>query len=513
MRFLWPSLAFELSQSYQPLSLTKQLHALIIKYQLSFDPFFATRIIRFYALNRDLRTARNVFDRTPSRSVYLWNSMIRAYAQYHKFNHAFSLFRSMLGTQVKPDNYTFACILRACSENLDPFGLRMAHGRVILSGLEWDSVSSSALVSAYSKLCLIDEASKVFHGISEPDLVLWNTMVSGYGCCGLWEKGLELFSMMRKLGEKPDEYTLVGLISGFTEPSLLEIGRGIHGFCLKKGFDFNTHVGSALSGKCEEALLLFREMTYLKGKKADSILIASVLVATARLAIARPGREIHGYVLRHGLEVEVMVSSAIVDMYSKCGFVGLGLQVFETMSEKNVIAYNSTISGLGSHGLAFRAFGVFDEMLEDGLKPDEATFSALLSACCHAGLVKDGQELFRRMKDEYGIEARTQHHVYMVKLLGMAGELGKAYDLIQSMPQIPDSGVWGALLSSCYIHGNLELGEIVARQLFQIEPNKTAYRVMLSNIYACDGRWDDVKKLRDDMEEAGLQKMPGLSWL
>ncbi|XP_042479543.1 putative pentatricopeptide repeat-containing protein At1g64310 isoform X2 [Macadamia integrifolia] len=550
MRFLLPSLVFQLSQFYQPLLLTKQLHAVIIKYQLSFDPFYATRIIRFYALHGDLQTARIVFDSTTRRSVYLWNSMIRAYAQYHKFNHSFSLFKLMLGTQVKPDNFTFACIVRSCSENLDPSGLRMTHGQVIVSGLESDSVSSSALVSAYSKLCLIDEACKVFQGMSEPDLVLWNSIISGYGCCGLWEKGLELFSVMRKLGEKPDEYTLVGLISGLTDPSLLEIGRGIHCFCLKKGFNLNTHVGSALvsmysrccclcsaqrvfsslsqpdlvvlsalvagyvqSGKCEEALLLFKEMTYLKDKKADSILIASVLAACARLAIVRPGREIHGYVLRHGLEVKVMVSSAIVDMYSKCGFVGLGLQVFETMSDKNVIAYNSTISALGSHGLAARAFLVFDEMLEDGLKPDESTFSALLGACCHAGHVKDGQELFRRMKDEFGIEAGTQHHVYMVKLLGMAGELGKAYDFIQSMPQIPDSGVWGALLSSCCIHGNLELGEIVARRLFEIEPDKTAYRVMLSNIYAYDGRWDDVKKLRNDMVETGLKKRPGLSWI
>ncbi|KAJ4967698.1 hypothetical protein NE237_014399 [Protea cynaroides] len=550
MRFLLPSLLFELSQSYQPLSLTKQLHALNIKYQLTFDPFYATRIIRLYALHDDLHTARYVFDRTSSTSVYLWNSIIRAYAQCHKFDHAFSLFRRMLGTQVKPDNFTFACILRACSENLDPFGLRIVHGRVIVSGLESDSISSSALVSAYSKLCLIDEAFKVFHGMSEPDLVLWNSMVTGYGWCGLWRKGLELFSLMRQLGGKPDAYTLVGLISGFTDPCLLEIGRGIHGFCLKKGFDFNSHVGSTLvsmysrcgclssarrvfgslsrpdlvvwsalvagfvqSGQFKDALLLFREMTYLKGEKADSILIASVLAACARLAIVRPGREIHGYVLRHWLVVEVMVSSSIVDMYSKCGFVDLGLQVFKNMTEKNAIAYNATISGLGSHGLTSPAFELFDEMLKDGLKPDESTFSALLGACCHAGLVKDGQELFRRMEDEFGIEARTEHHVYMVKLLGMAGELGKAYDLIQSMPQLPDSGVWGALLSSCCIHGNLELGEIVARRLFEIEPDKTAYRVMLSNMYACGGRWDDVKKLRDDMVEAGLLKMPGLSWI
>lgn len=453
----------------------------------------------------------------------------------------------MLGTEVKPDSFTFACILRACSENFDSVGLRIAHGGVVVSGLGLDPVASSALVNAYSKLCLVDEAYRVFHGVPEPDLVMWNSMVSGYGYCGLWDKALELFSRMRKMGREPDGYTLVGLISGFGEPSLLDVGQGIHGFCLKNGLEFNTHVGSSLvsmysrcnclnsayrvfsslsqsdlvlwsalitgfvqSGDCEEALFLFKEMN-LEGRKADPILISSVLAACARLAIVGPGREVHGYVLRHSLEFEVMVLSALIDMYLKCGFAACGVQVFEIMSEKNVITYNSIISGLGSHGLACRAFGVFDEMLEQGLKPDQSTFSALLGACCHAGLIKDGQELFGRMKDKFSIQARTEHYVYMVKLLGMAGEFEKAYDLIQSMPEVPDSGVWGALLSSCGVHGNSELGEVVARRLFEIEPDKTAYRVMLSNIYASDEKWDDVKKLRDDMVEGGLRKMPGLS--
>ncbi|KAF8399758.1 hypothetical protein HHK36_015629 [Tetracentron sinense] len=543
------SLIFELSQSNQTLIITKQLHALIIRALLFYDPFYATRIVRFYAINNDLQSARKLFDKTPDRSVYLWNSMIRAYARDHKFNHAFSLFSEMLSTESKPDNFTFACILHACSENSDQVRLRIAHGGVIVSGLGTDFVSSSALVTAYSKLGLVDEAYRVFCGMPESDLVMWNSMVSGYGCGGFWDKGLELFRRMRITGEKPDGYTLVGLISGFGDPNLLEIGKGIHGICLKYGFDSNSHVASSLvsmyskcnclnsayrvfrslsqadlvlwsalitgfshSGDSEEALLLFREMI-IKGKRADPILIASVLAACARLAIVKPGREIHGYMLRCGIELEIMVSSALLDMYSKCGFADLGVRVFEIMPERNVISYNSVISGLGSHGLTSQAFKMFVEMLEKRFKPDESTFSALLSACCHAGLVKDGQKLFRRMNDEFGIPPRVEHYVLMVKLLGMAGELEEAYNLIQSMPEQPDSGIWGALLSCCSVHRNSELGEVVAYRLFETEPEKSAYKVMLANIYAEDGRWDDVKKLRDDMMEGGLRKTPGLSWI
>ncbi|THG21248.1 putative pentatricopeptide repeat-containing protein At1g64310 [Camellia sinensis] len=542
------SLLFELSKLHQTLSKTKHLHALIIKTHLSNDPFYATRIIRFYAINDDLFSARNLFDETPHRSVYLWNSIIRAYAQSHKFIDAFHLFKHMLSSETKPDNFTFACILRACSENFDLQRLRLVHGGVVVSGLGWDSIVSSSLVTAYSKLGPVSEASIIFNGILEPDLVLWNSMIFGYGCCGYWDKGLLLFSRMQSMGRQPDGYTLVGLISSLADPSLLEIGQGIHGFCLKNGFDSNTHIVSVLVsmysrckclnsalkvfdsllepdlvtwsalitgfsqfGDSEKALIFFKKMN-MEGKKADPILIASLLAAIAQLAIVGPGSEIHSYVLRHGFESEVMVSSALIDMYSKCGFLRLGIQVFERTLERNTISYNSLISALGLHGLASDAFVIFKEMLEKGCEPDESTFSALLCACCHAGLVRDGQEYFRKMTDEFGMEAKTEHYVHMVKLLGMAGELEKAYELVQSLPEPVDSGIWGALLSCCDALGNFELAEKVAQQLFEHKPMKCTYKVMLSNIYASDGRWDDARKLREAMK-GGMGKMPGVSWI
>lgn len=544
------SLVLQLSKSHQTLSTTKQLHALIAKTHLSHDSFYATKIVRFYAMNNDLRTARHLFDKAPQRSVFLWNSIIRAYAQSHKFDDALSLYTKMLETETRPDNFTYACLIRACCENFDLDGLRLVHGGVIVSGFGLKSVSCSALVTAYSKLNLVDEASKVFCGIFEPDLVLWNSMISGYGYCGFWDKGLRLFNEMRDIGmQQPDGYTLVGLISGLVDSCLLGIGQGVHGLCLKSGFNCNAHVGSALvsmysrfkcmhsaygvfrslcqpdlvtwsalitgysqSGEYEKALLFYRTLN-VEGKKADSILIASVLVAAAQSANVGPGTEMHGYVLRHGFELNVMVSSALIDMYSKCGFVGLGIRVFENMLNRNIISYNSIISALGLNGLASQAFKMFEEIIERGLKPDESTFSALLCACCHAGLVKDGQEIFRRMVDEFGIHARTEHYIHIVKLLGMAGELVEAYNFILSLKQPVDSGIWGALLSCCETHGNSELVEIVAQQLFDNEPKKGSYKVMLSNIYAGDGRWDDAKKMRDDITNAGVRKMPGLSWI
>ncbi|KAE9608526.1 putative tetratricopeptide-like helical domain-containing protein [Lupinus albus] len=546
IQFHW--LNSELSNVCKSLLRVKQLHALLFKTYLSKDPFYATKILRLYAFNNDITSAYQVFDKTPTRSVYLWNSMIRAFACSRRFSGAISLFRTMLGDDISPDNYTYACVIRACSDNFDFAMLRLVHGGSVASGLGYDPICCSALVTAYSKLGFVNEACKVFNVIAEPDLVLWNSLISGYGCSGAWDRGMQMFSSMRHGGKKPDEYTLAGLLVGIGDASLLSIGQGLHGLILKCRLDFDSHVGSLLvsmysrckcmvsayrvfcsifqpdlvtwsaliagysqSGDDEKALIFFRKLS-MQNKKADSVLIASVLASIAQTAYVGPGCEIHGYVLRHGLESDVRVSSALVDMYSKCGFVHLGICVFRIMPERNIISYNSVISGLGLNGCASEAFKMFHKILEKGLVPDEATFSALLCACCHAGLVKDGREIFRRMKDEFDIKPRPEHYVYMVKLLGSAGELEEAYKLMQSLPEPIDKAILGALLSCCNSCGNSDLAEIVAQQLFKSNPDDNVYKVMLSNIYAGDGRWDDVKKLRDKIT-VGRRKMPGISWI
>ncbi|XP_062115735.1 putative pentatricopeptide repeat-containing protein At1g64310 [Humulus lupulus] len=524
---------------------TKKLHALIVKTQLSCDPFYATQMVRLYAIHGDLCSARYVFEKSPNRSVYLWNSIIRAHAQAHRFSETFSLLRSMLTTDIEPDGFTYACVVRSCSERFDMYGVKLIHAVAVVSGLGFDSICSSALVTAYSKLKFVDEASKVFYRIPEPDLVLWNTMISAYGNCGLWYKGLELFHKMQIMGRQPDGYTFVGLLLSLADSS---IGQGIHGFCLKHSFDSNVHVGSALvsmysrcksmdfaykvfsgilqpdlvtwsalisgysqSGQHENAHIYFKKFT-LSGKKADSILTASVLAATAEMVDVNRGSEIHAYALKQGLDTDVMVCCALIDMYSKCGFLGLGIQVFEIMPERNIVSYNALMLGYGLHGLASQAFRKFQEILDNGLIPDECTFSALLCSCCHAGLVEDGKHFFRIMKDKFCIQARAEHYVYMVRLLGMNGELEEAYYLIQSLPEPVDHGIWGALLSCCDACGNSRLAEIIGQQLIENNSESRSYKVMLSNIYAGNGRWDDARELRDYKSESQMSKMPGLSW-
>ncbi|XP_075519555.1 LOW QUALITY PROTEIN: putative pentatricopeptide repeat-containing protein At1g64310 [Primulina tabacum] len=532
----------------QTLSSTRILHALIIKSSLCHDPFYATKITRFYSLNNDLISARNLFDETPQQSIYLWNSIIRAYARALKFFDAFLLFKRLLVSEIKPDNYTFACILRACSECFDFQGARVVHGRVIVSGLGLDYICNSSLVSCYSKLSLVAEASSVFLAIEEPDLVHWNAIISCYGSSGDLAKGIELFNEMLKLGKWPDGYTIVGLMTGLADQSLLKLVEVVHGFCVKCGLIMNDHVGSVLvcvysrcknmdlarsvfdsllqpdlvtwsalitgfsqAGDYVNALTFFTKLL-MGGARADSVLLASVLAASSQLAILGPGCEIHGYAVRHERDTKVMVSSALVDMYAKCGFLESGIRVFRNMVDRNIVSYNSVISGLGLYGRADEAFKVFEELLENGIKPDEATFSGLLCACCHAGLVNKGRQYFKRMRDEFGIQAKTEHHVYMVKILGMDGQLREAYEFIKSLHEPVHCSVWGALLSCCDAYSTTELPQVIADHLIESKWRNRSYDVMLSNLYAGKGRWNDVKQLR--VGSGGAKgKTPGISWI
>lgn len=544
------SLLSEISKLQQTLSRTKRLHALVIRLHLSNDPFYATRIVRLYGLNGDLNYAINVFEECSDRSVFLWNSIIRAYARAHRFDGAFAMFKAMLQSETRPDSFSYACLIRACCESCDADGLRLFHGKAVVSGLGWDLICNSALVMAYSKLGQVEEAGRIFHALSDPDLVMWNSVISGYSCCGMWEQALQVFAEMRALGKKPDGYSLVGLISGLAGSDSIHTGDGVHAFCLKTSLASDPHVGSALvnmyarykcmdsaekvfggvidldlvawsalitgysqCGECEKAICLFRKMVGVEGRNLDPVLIASILSAAAQSANARLGMEIHASVIRSGLEWNVMVSSALVDLYAKCGLLGLARHVFENMPAKNIVSYNSIIQALGLHGLAFESFKMFHEILNAGLKPDSCTFSALLCGCCHAGLVNDGREIFIRMEEEFQVHPGVEHYVHVVKLLGMAGEFEEAYRLINSLPEPVDPGIWGALLSCCEVHGNTELAEISAQKLFTAAAGKSAYKVMLSKVYARDGRWRDANELRDEMTDAGLRKTPGLSWI
>ncbi|MED6181819.1 Pentatricopeptide repeat-containing protein, mitochondrial [Stylosanthes scabra] len=211
------------------------------------------------------------------------------------------------------------------------------------------------------------------------------------------------------------------------------------------------------------------------------------------------------------LEDNVFVGTSVVDMYCKCGRVELARKGFDCMKEKNVKSWTAMVAGYGMHGRAKDAMEVFYKMIRSGVKPNYITFVSVLAACSHAGLLEEGWHWFNRMNREFNVEPGIEHYSCMVDLLGRAGYLNEAYGLIKEMKVRPDFIIWGSLLGACRIHKNVELGEISARKLFELDPSNCGYYVLLSNIYADAGRWDDVERMRILMKNHGLLKTPGYS--
>ncbi|KAG2277546.1 hypothetical protein Bca52824_060101 [Brassica carinata] len=390
--------------------------------------------------------------------------------------------------------------------SFDTEGLRCIHGNAVVSGLGFDRVCGSTLVKAYSKAGFTFEASKLFFSIPEPDVPLWNAMISGYGSC---EEGIDMFNLMLRHGNRPDCYTMVALMTGVVDPGSTLVARSVHGFCLKVGLDSHSYVGSALVSmysrcKCiasacgvfssiseptdlvacsslvtcysrcgyhKEALCLFNELR-MSGKKPDSVLVAIVLGSCAELSDSLYGKEVHSYVIRQGMELDIKVSSALIDMYSKCGILDSAMTLFAEVAEKALFLSTLSLSLLFFVHVAILVF-------------------------------YEAQEIFMRMKSDFGVEPRTEHHIYIVKLMGMVGKLEEAFEFVMSLRKPIDSGIWGALLSCCEVHEDAHLAGVRRRSV---------YNVMLSNVYARYGKWDEAEMLRDGISESFGGKLPGISW-
>nr|KYP45308.1 Pentatricopeptide repeat-containing protein At5g59600 family [Cajanus cajan] len=347
-------------------------------------------------------------------------------------------------------NYAFVIpsVLKACGHVGDQITGEKIHGFILKCSFELDSFVSSSLIVMYSKCAKVEDARKVFDGMSVKDTVALNAIIAGYVQQGAANEALGLVKSMN------------------------------HGFC------------------------------------PTSATISTLLPACATAARVRVGREIHGYALVTGVEEDIYVRSALVDMYAKCGFISEATSLFSRMAEKNTVTWNSIIFGFANHGYCKEAIELFNQMEKEGAaKLDHLTFTAALTACSHDGDIELGQRLFKIMQEKYGIEPRLEHYACMVDLLGRAGKLVEAYGMIKTMPVEPDLYVWGALLAACRNHGHVELAEVAAMHLMELEPESAANRLLLSSVYADAGKWGKVERIKKRIKKGKLRKLQGLSWI
>ncbi|KAK2653671.1 hypothetical protein Ddye_013527 [Dipteronia dyeriana] len=471
----------------------KQIHSQIITSPYRHENqhhFLISRLLFFCAFSDSgsVGYATNVFRDIKEPNLYVYNIMIRAYAcKFGESNdtrlyQSLKLYKRMLFSCIAPDFLTFPFLLKECTRRLDGLVGSTIHGQAIKFGLYDDVFVQNSMISLYMACGFVIRAKKLFDEMFSRDVVSWNTMIIGYLRSGDLDEALDLFRRMKM----KNVISWNSIITGFVQ-----------------------------GGRAKEALEFFQQMQSSSDDdvvKPDKITIASVLSACAYLGAMDHGNWAHGYLKRSGIECDVVIGTALVDMYGKCGCVGRAYAVFKEMSEKDTLAWTAMISVFALHGYAKEAFDTFKEMEDEGVKPNHVTFVGLLSACAHYGLVGKGRWCFDFMRHVYLMEPLVHHYACMVAILSRAGLFDEAERFIRSMPMEPDVFVWGALLGGCQMHGNVELGETVAQYLIDLDPLNHAFYVNLCDIYAKASRFDDVKRIRNIMKERGIRKgIPGCS--
>eukprot|EP01018_Ginkgo_biloba_P026430 Gb_07153 [translate_table: standard] len=527
----------------------RQVHANILKTGIERNLSLRTTLVSMYTKCGSLRDARLAFEKIPNPNAFLWNALIGAHAMHGFCEEALCIYYEMRRVGKNPDNFTFPAVLKACA-GLDALQQgKDIHDSIIRCGFESDVFIGTALIDMYAKCKDIENARQVFDKMSERNVVSWTAMIAGYTRNGFDREALKLFSQMHLGSLIPSAIAIVSILPACARLAALQQGKEIHDYIIRRQFDSVIFVSNALidmyakcrntdfarqvfykmpqrnviswtaiiagyaqNGHAYEALQLFHQMQ-LADMKPNPITMTSVLPTCAHLAALQHGKAIHSYIIRRGFESDIFVGSALIDMYSKCGDIELAHLVFDKMSRRDVVSWNALIVGYGMHGHGENALELFNQMKLSGMKPDHVTFLAVLSACCHAGLVDEGWQYFDSMSLNYHTTPGLQHYACMVDLLGRAGRLDEAHDFIKKMPVEPRANVWGALLSACRTYCHIELGKCAAEHLFELEPENPGYYVLLSNIYAKAGKWHEVTRVRTMMKDKGLKKKPGCSWI
>ncbi|KAF8409588.1 hypothetical protein HHK36_005666 [Tetracentron sinense] len=416
--------------------------------------------------------------------------MIRAHLNLGDPHKAILLFTHMLAHQAPPNNYTFPSLIKAASSSPSLASLvgRPIHTQVIKHGLSFDPFIQTSLVSFYGQHGDLLDARNVFEEIPQPCIVSMNSMLDALGKNGDMDSALLLFERM----PERDVVSWTSIINGF----------GSNGYFREAtGFFKNMMVHEDVMGH----FVIPNEATLVSALSSCSNLDGG--------GALYQGRQIHGYIIRNGIELTVFLGTALIAMYGKTGCLGNALKVFKRMVVKEVCTWNAMISSLASNGREKQALEMFEKMSVEGLHANEVTFVAVLTACARAKLVEPGLGLFQSMFHDFGVVPRMEHYGCVVDLLGRAGLLKEAVEFIKRMPFEPDATVLGALLGACKVHGAVELGNYVGRRLLELQPQHCGRYVVLSNIYAGAGRWGHAAELRSAMVDAGIRKIPAYSWL
>ncbi|KAL2488561.1 Pentatricopeptide repeat-containing protein [Forsythia ovata] len=560
MPFLRPKALASLVESAvstQCILLGRSAHAQIIKtLGLGLDAFLSNHLINLYSkLDRPV-SAQLVLSHTPAhaRSVVTWTSLISGHVQNGHFSAALSHFLNMRSDSIHPNDFTLPCLFKASAALCSPLLGQQFHALAIILGLINDEFVACSAFDMYSKTGHLTYASKLFDEMPYRNIATWNACISNAVLNG---RPLEAISMFIELlqgdQEAPNSITFCAFLNACSDGTFLVQGQQLHGFVIKGGYEADISVLNGLIdfyGKCREvkcsehvfdnmreynvvswcsmvAIYQQNDMgekaceVFLKSRREavvpSDFMVSSVLSACAALAALEMGRAVHVLAVKACIEENIFVGSALVDLYGKCGSIEDCDRAFHELPRRNLICWNALIGGYAHQGHADMALHLFKEMINCGdsqaVVPNYVTFVSVLTACSRGGMVKMGMDMFDSMRGKYGIEPGAEHYACVVDMLGRAGLVERAYEFIRQMPIRPTVSVWGALLGACKVFGKPELGKIAADNLFELDPQDSGNHVLLSNMFAAAGQWEEANVVRKEMKDVGIKKGAGCSWI
>ncbi|CAK9184370.1 unnamed protein product [Ilex paraguariensis] len=526
-----------LSEAYKLLHHLPQTN--IVSFNTILSGFFKSRLVS---------EALEFFNSSPNRDCQSWNIVISGCVRNQRLELALTHFVEMRHSSIRPDRYTYSIVIPCCELG---FG-QQVHAEVIKVGSDSDAFLGTNLLGMYAGVGDMEAAKKVFDGMPVRDLVAWNALIACYSKCGTGDASIGLFQELAKEGILADEYTYATVLNEFASRLQVFETMQVHSLLIQRGFCSDCFISNSLlnlyskSGFIASAFLLFQEMPHqdvvswttiisgfsqcgyvkeaflmfhkmrLDNVEPNSFTFGGLLGACADASAFHSGKQIHGIVLRIGLETDVVVASAIVDMYSKSGAMDDSVRIFQSMFERDIVLWNAIICGFAQNGEAMKALKLYDELVlyePSIVAPNDVTFVGVLSACGHAGLVEEGCNYLNEMVHKHLIKPKMEHYTCMVDLLARAGLLEEAEVLMRSFPYEPDDVMWSTLLGACKLHGNLQMARHIGEHLYGDELWNSSNYVLLSTSYTDVGRWSEAIEIRNMMDARGVRKIIGCSWV
>ncbi|XP_047324975.1 putative pentatricopeptide repeat-containing protein At3g15130 [Impatiens glandulifera] len=518
-----------------------------------FEEKISNDIVHMYSKCSRMDLACQVFDRMPKRNVVSWTLLMCGYLQQRKPTETLLLLRRMHSSDERPNEFTFSTCFKACGLLCFPENGMQIHGLCVRTGFESFSEVGNSMIDMYSRCDRIKESERCFNVMPVRTVVSWNAMIAGYASSDKEMGGDKALDLLRKMQREeeiiPDEFTFTSSLRACNCVGGIREGSQIHAYLIKRWFNVSLHEitsgalvdlyvktgnlssahkvfdeiqeknivlwssliqGYAQQRSLEEAMNLFRQLRKSRTVKVDGFTLSSMISIFADFALAEQGKQMHSYATKVPYGLWVSVSNSIVDMYMKCGLLDEAEKHFNEMEEKNLVSWTVMITGYGKYGFGRKAIDLFEKMMLNAFEPDRVTHLALLSACSHSGLIEEGKKFFSEISDK---KLGMEHYGSMCDLLGRGGLLEEAKKLIENMSVRPEVGIWQSLLSACRVHRNVEMAKEVGETLLRLDSDNPVNYVMISNVYADCGLWEESERLRGLARIKGLKKEIGRSWV